>query len=372
MTQDRFFSELSEQHKNQLPFVAYRKPNRSKVNALIMDDDSINDFTDESSGFIFSPFDTSEKAVFFPLERARQLSIEAFENIEKNSVLKDASSNEKHEKELHIRLIEKALNEISNQSLKKVVVSRKEELSVQIDFLKLYKRMLSAYPQAFVYCWYHPKIGLWMGATPETLLKIRGNKFKTMSLAGTQPYRENLDVAWGDKEKDEQQLVTDTIVNTVSQVSQNIELSGTTTIKAGSLLHLQTMISGELNKDKSNVIDLIRSLHPTPAVCGLPLDNAKKFILKNENYNREYYTGFLGELNIPQQKSRNRNRRNVENNAYQSRSVLSNIFVNLRCLKLEGTKATIFVGGGITSGSKPEFEWQETVHKASILKSLLY
>ena len=49
---------------------------------------------------------------------------------------------------------------------------------------------------------------------------------------------------------------------------------------------------------KKSIKKIILALHPTSAVCGLPKQEAKEFILQNEGYNREYYSGFLGELNI--------------------------------------------------------------------------
>ncbi len=91
------------------------------------------------------------------------------------------------------------------------------------------------------------------------------------------------------------------------------------------------MISGEISVENST---LIKKLHPTPAVCGLPLESSKEFILKNENYKRTYYTGFLGELNLTKE---NKN--------------TSELFVNLRCMEIKNSSAFIFVGGGITKES---------------------
>ena len=83
-----------------------------------------------------------------------------------------------------------------------------------------------------------------------------------------------------------------------------------------------------------NIGDIIKTLHPTPAVCGLPRNLAKDFILQNEDYHRSYYTGFLGELNFKNQQS--------------------SLFVNLRCMEISGETASIYVGGGITKESIPE------------------
>ena len=53
------------------------------------------------------------------------------------------------------------------------------------NLLEVYNKLMNQYPNAYVYVWFHPKVGLWMGATPETLLKVSDNDFKTMALAGT-------------------------------------------------------------------------------------------------------------------------------------------------------------------------------------------
>jgi isochorismate synthase len=210
--------------------------------------------------------------------------------------------------------------------------------------------MLHNYTNAFVYCWFHPKVGLWFGATPETLLYIDKNEFTTMSLAGTQVYKGENNVVWGAKELEEQQLVTDFIANQLKTITSNLNIDKTETVKAGNLLHLKTKVTGNLLPD-SNLKDLIRSLHPTPAVCGLPREITKAFIIKNENYSRSFYTGFLGELN-------------------QSKTKTA-LFVNLRCMSVKDNKASIYVGGGITKDSEPEKEWLETVSKSKTMSRIL-
>ena len=84
----------------------------------------------------------------------------------------------------------------------------------------------------------------------------------------------------------------------------------------------------------------------------MPKEISKEFILSNEGYDREFYTGFLGELNLT----------NTER---------THLFVNLRCMKLTDNKATIYVGGGITKDSTAEREWDETQHKSKTMLNLL-
>jgi isochorismate synthase len=210
-----------------------------------------------------------------------------------------------------------------------------------------------------------------LGATPETLIQVEGSRFKTMALAGTQKYEGTVDVTWQNKEKEEQQFVTDFIVSSLQASVSSIQVSETKTIQAGNVLHLQTSISGILNFKLINLKQVLEALHPTPAVCGLPKESSMQFIINNENYNREFYTGFLGELNFQEKTTRNTNRRNVENNAYSSIKNVSNLYVNLRCMQISNNNALIYIGGGITKDSNPEAEWKETVTKAEVMKKVL-
>lgn len=143
----------------------------------------------------------------------------------------------------------------------------------------------------------------------------------------------------------------------MSQLKKEVEIitaSDSYTIRAGNLLHLRTDVQGELkpNTELKKCIDI---LHPTPAVCGLPKDLAKVFIEENEGYNREFYTGYLGEINYD----------------FNTNEIATNLFVNLRCMKIVNQQATIFVGCGITKDSDPDAEWEETVNKSKIMRQVL-
>src|SRR5690606_28990981 len=210
--------------------------------------------------------------------------------------------------------------------------SRCEAISVSnFDLVNSFKLLVQFYPTAFKYCAFHPEIGLWMGATPEQLLKVRDISIQTVALAGTKT-KDKIDEDWGEKEKVEQQLVTDFILESLEPFIAEKSVSKPYTHQAGNLLHIKTDISAQL-KDKSQLVEVLNVLHPTPAVCGFPKENAKDFILENEGYNREFYAGFLGELNYEAE--------NIESNN-------SDLFVNLRCMKIENNIANIYVGCGIT------------------------
>ena len=244
------------------------------------------------------------------------------------------------------------------------VLSRKMEVDCPSAPLEVFQRLLATYDTAFCYLWYHPKVGMWLGATPEILLRTSNNSLTTMSLAGTKPFVEGVRPAWGKKELEEQRLVTDYILRALEDKVSNIRESEVESSQAGNLWHLRTRITAVY---KNNLRAIIEALHPTPAVCGMPLQPAQRFIAENEQYDREYYTGFLGELNLRQEISRAKSERNQENKSYKVIKTATELFVNLRCMKLTDSKATVFIGGGITRDSDPEKEWQETVAKSNTI-----
>jgi len=352
---------IKENYNKKLPFVAYRKPNQKDVSGIFQLTDKLHVTTTFSEdGFVFSPFDTKENTILFPLKDAVFLEekLEIFSSSSSTIDLNpQLNTTRNQEKEFHEKLVEKGIEAIKRNQFKKVVFSRKEEVALSnFDIVEVFTKLLQNYENAFVYVWFHPKVGLWLGATPETLLKVRGNSFETMALAGTQPNLGTTDVIWKQKELEEQQFVTDYIVENLTNIGAEPFTSDIETVQAGSLLHLKTVITGKLQTNSIDIKDVISKLHPTPAVCGLPKEKAKKFILENEKYNRAFYTGFLGELNISHQKS------DVNSSA---------LYVNLRCMAIDNNVATLFIGGGITKDSNPEKEWDETVGKSAIMKKVL-
>lgn len=351
----KIFNKLTTFYQEEKPFVVYRKPNSTDIFGFFMQDETVL-FTDDfsESGFIFAPFNSEEKAILFPFEKSEfiteKLSLDTFITDEKTF------SADKASKEYHIKLVEKTIKEIKKNDFKKVVISRTEEVEISdFNLLEIYQKLLQNYKNAFAYVWFHPKVGLWLGATPETLLDIENSVFTTMSLAGTQVYKNTENVVWKSKELEEQQLVTDFIKSQLEKISSDLKIDKTETVKAGSLLHLKTKVTGVLN-EKSNLKTLVRALHPTPAVCGLPREKAKIFILENEYYKRSFYTGFLGEINF-------------QNSNSQTQS--SSLFVNLRCMNISKNNASLFIGGGITKDSNAKKEWEETVSKSNVMKRVL-
>ncbi|NRD19954.1 chorismate-binding protein [Winogradskyella eckloniae] len=371
MTEDSFFEALQHHYHKQLPFVVYSRPITHKIKCWLQNDATLHKTdTFTESGFVFAPFNLEDQTILFPKDACQfsEIDVDAFD-VSVSAVSEVHENTERQE--AHTRLVSNGIQYIQEGRLRKVVLSRYETKKLQNkNPFAIFKRLISTYKNAMVYCWYHPKVGLWIGATPELLLKLEANRLTTISLAGTQPYRRISKPIWTNKEYEEQEIVTDYIVEQIEPFTKQVSVSPVDTIRAGNLIHLKTKISS-IVKDSLPLKEIVEALHPTPAVCGFPKADAKAFILQNENYKRNFYTGFLGELNLKQTKTRNYNRRNVENNAYGVVKNSSTFYVNLRCMQLVDDEAYIYVGGGITKDSDPYKEWEETVNKAKTIEAVL-
>ena len=345
-----------------LPFVLYRKPNSSKLISVLQQNDAlyfVENF--QEKGFVLAPFD-GENIVLIPENQSQIFVTSLGQTIAEEVAFQNNEEEDAMAKNRHIHLVQKGIDAITKGDFNKVVLSRKETISLtQFELFVVFQKLLDSYPTAFAYCFYHPKVGLWLGAFSEQLLYVKQQNFRTMAVAGTQLYEENSTVVWKEKEIEEQRMVTDFIQSKLNVVSSELTISKPYTLKAGNLVHIKTDIKGVFNAS-IRLKEVLTILHPTPAVCGFPKEVAKDFILKNEEYNREYYSGFLGEFNCN----------------FETKEVETDLYVNLRCMQIELTSesntslAHLYVGGGITKDSNPEKEWIETVSKAKTIKKILY
>jgi isochorismate synthase len=339
-------AQVEAQYQKELPFVVFRKPHESQVKAYLQSDATrftTADFHDE--GFVFASFEGTNNYCI-PAKTAQVLESK-FEALNVSLFSLDNSFPDASKIDFEAR-VAKAVSCIQLGNFEKVVLSRKEPAAwPEVTLSAIIDRLFSLYPTAFCYAWYHPETGLWMGASPEQLVKIQDQTIHTIALAGTQKYTDN--PSWGAKEKQEQQVVTDYLVEQLQPFCAQLELIGPYTQQAGALLHLKTEIRAQLHAGFS-LQNLLHTLHPTPAVCGLPKAKALQFIVQEEGYDRQFYSGFLGEI--------------CPNNQVD-------LFVNLRCMQRVHEQAHIYVGCGITSGSVPDLEFAETVHKSQTMKQVL-
>lgn len=358
-----FFIKVKQQLALDLPFVIYHKPKKSKLIGFFQKNDHLFLVeTFKERGFVFAPFDGNQKILIPVNESSRwetiiptvELTLDTLPEIVRNDSDKSSFEN----------LVRNGIQKIEEGLFDKVVLSRREKLELDsFDCITTFEKLLALYPNAFTYCWYHPKIGMWMGASPERLVKANSKQFCTTALAGTQPFLTNKrTVVWLEKEQKEQQFVTDSILECIKPFISEVVVSSPYTAQAGNLLHIKTDVEGTL-KRAASLQDIVVALHPTPAVCGLPKDTAKTFILQYEGYDRSYYTGYMGELNIK--------------GDYENKPK-SHFFVNLRCMQIKRVENSpqanvyLYVGCGVTKESEPEKEWEESVNKSLTMKRVLF
>ncbi len=298
----------------------------------------------KGEGFVIQPFSESieSPAVFIQKDK-----------LYKNPMVEFFSHHKGQVKSIHrstyLKQVETFIK-ATQQDYKKIIFSRIETIALQTgDLFQLFMTLKELHRNAFVYLYNLPNIGCWMGASPEVLLKQQLNNYETVALAGTQrdlglPLE---NVVWGDKEVEEQAIVERYIEGMLQKENANYEKTAPYTSKAGKLLHLKTKFRFQ---SPNSLFNFLKNLHPTPAVCGIPKQTAKNFIIKNEAHKRAYYSGFLGPLNIEKQ---------------------TNLFVNLRCMQVFEDKFALYIGGGITADSVGEKEWEETEIKSQTLTDVI-
>jgi isochorismate synthase len=335
--------------EEKLPFLLLRTANDSSVRILSQLDQQWHKSAPVNRAYgNFSKFKKTEDQVFIHGEVDQCFIFEGTPVALKKS-LEIASLVFAEEQDRYIRCVEKAIMVLKERRMIKVVLSRKQRFSKRTTDVEILTRLLDQYPGANCYFFHHPKIGKWMGATPEILLHAKNGKLQTMSLAGTALHKKGIIHIWGQKELQEQQLVTDFIIESLGKIgATGILKSKLKTAQAGSLIHLRTDINASINDE--NIDAYIKALHPTPAVCGMPRDLAMEFLIKNEQYDRSFYTGYLGMVDAD----------------------TASYFVNLRCMELYADHVDIYVGGGITELSNPVAEYEETVNKLETMKKLLF
>lgn len=341
--------KLKEAYSANRPFVFFSEPGKNFATTIFPTLEVLRPVSFNShDGFLFAPFLFEDKVYVYPVEGSEvyTTTVPNINTLKTTVKIQEA----KNTLDAYEALIKNTISEIKKTDLKKVVISRNVAVELNnFNLDNLLTRLFNLYPDAYRYIWYHPDHGLWCGATPELLLKTDGSVIDTIALAATQPNGAN--ISWTKKEKEEQNLVTRDISSQLQSITTALNIGRTKTHIAGTLAHLKTNITGVLNKGVHDVSSLANRLHPTPAICGTPTEKARDFILKNEGYNRSFYTGFLG--------------------VTENKGKVGEMYVNLRCMKIENNKATLYIGGGITASSRPKDERKETQKKQQTMLQVL-
>ena len=248
-------------------------------------------------------------------------------------------------------------SQLEADNFRKIVLARcaDEKMGEKVEPMDLFYRACEMYPRMFIALVETEKSGCWLTATPEILLDGKGNDWRTIALAGTMKLEgEQLDgegetLTWNTKNIQEQRIVATYITECLEQFTGNFREEGPRTVRAANLVHLRSDFTFKL-EDNNHIGDILNTLHPTPAVCGLPKREAFQFIVKNEHSPRRYYSGFMGPLGATE----------------------THLYVSLRCMNIDGDTCHLYAGGGLLKDSVEEQEWLETEAKMETMRRLLY
>lgn len=263
------------------------------------------------------------------------------------------------DREDYTKQVEQSIKEIKRSELIKVVPSRVKRIKLNKtkNPTQVFLDLCDNYKTAFVSLISSTEFGTWLGATPESLIEVDHNGvFRTMSLAGTQAYSNDQalhTLPWTQKEIEEQAMVSRYIINRFKEIRlREFEEVGPRTVSAGNLAHLCSTFTVDTQAaDFPNLGSvMLKLLHPTSAVCGMPKQPAKNLLSKLEKHDRKLFSGYLGPVNS-------------ENG--------SAVYVNLRCMEYQNDEAILYAGAGVTEYSVAEDEWQETELKCNTILNII-
>lgn len=246
-------------------------------------------------------------------------------------------------------IVNRATTEIKHGTYNKIVLARTRNIVAdrKIVETRLLHHLRREYPNCYSFLLQFSDTASFVGSTPERLVSIQSGFLNTEGLAGSIPRGQSATddtilekrLLMSDKDQEEHRFVVESIVTRLKEFTSEIQRAPEAGIrKFSNVQHLYTPISARLPVG-TNPIDVVETLHPTPAVGGAPRDAALDGILELEGFRRGWYAGPIGWINT------------------NGRSEFS---VAIRSGLIKDNRATFYAGCGIVEGSDPSSEWNET------------
>ena len=261
-----------------------------------------------------------------------------------------------------IGAVNEAKTAIETKEFRKVVMARDIEVAAKLGHTFDVGETLAALTRKFadcqIFCIGREDGSVFLGATPEILIRRHQEVVETVSLAGTAPRGESeaSDAAFARellasaKDRHEQEIVTETILETLGDWAVEIDVPAEPRLRAlSNVQHLETRIRAQLERERP-IQELVAGLHPTPAVGGMPNRDALRWLSDSEDLDRGWYAGPVGFSDLS------------GNGVY---------VVAIRSALLRQDRAWAFAGAGIVGASVAELEWDETdVKLKAVLEQL--
>ena len=240
-----------------------------------------------------------------------------------------------------------AVADIQAGLLDKVVLSRRLTLTAPQPFVvsRIMAALTKSHPRCSVFALATPGGGVFMGASPELLARLRNGEASCDALAGT---------AWDDghgllsdvKNAREHRLVVQSIAESLRPLCARLEVpAAPVVLHLGHLHHLWSSLHGK-TKPGVGLLDLLERLHPTPAVGGYPRQTALDWLASHGESRHDWYTGAVGWMDAAGD---------------------GEFAVALRCAHIRGNRADLYAGAGIVAGSDARTELAETEAKLAAM-----
>jgi len=259
---------------------------------------------------------------------------------------------EEADRETWSRQVEDIRRKIQDRVFDKVVAARHcvVELETGAGSLDVLKRLEERFPGC-------TRFALWrgdaafLGATPELLISRRGSSVLSEALAGSTAHGDAARMLASSKEREEHQLVVRAILDALEPFCDSLRSASEPSVRElPNLLHMQTPIEGHL-REPTHILSLVQALHPTPAVGGVPTNEAVRWIVEHEAISRGWYSAPVG---------------------WTDATGDGEFVVALRSGLLLGGKAWVYAGAGIMADSDPDAEYAETELKMQALLGALH
>ena len=253
--------------------------------------------------------------------------------------------------------VNQALVEIKCGELIKIVLANETTFHLKqainaYDFLAESEKQNQG---CYHFLWAEHLHSVFVGSTPERLFAREYNLLLTEALAGTasvsESEEETLSQAnWllnDEKNLKENWLVVEDISQNLRKQVESFDVSNVELKPLRKVQHLIRKIRANLTAHYADV-NILKAIHPTAAVSGLPQQQAKMILSEIETFDRGWYAGTLGMMS----------------------DACSEFCVAIRSAFIEDHRIRVFAGAGIVAGSQPLEEWKEIERKAAGLISL--
>ena len=254
--------------------------------------------------------------------------------------------------------VDKAKQYIFDGDIMQVVLSQRMTKPFESNPLSLYRTLRSLNPSPYMF-FYHMGDHYVVGASPEILVTLVGEKVTVRPIAGTRPRGQDdsediqfeKDLLADPKEIAEHVQLMDLGRNDVGRVAKTGTVNVTDSMiieKYSHVMHIVSNVEGVI-KDKLSAIDVLKASFPAGTVSGAPKVRAMEIINELEDTKRGVYSGAVGYLGFDGD---------------------MNVAIAIRTAVIKDNMLYVQAGAGIVADSVPKNEWVETQNKAkAILKA---